>query len=134
METKVRLSLVINGATRLSERECQENPKESFEEFPIKVEFKEKGRTKYERLVIRTRKNRLVKQSIQLSKEAYDYMTSNEIPDRKLSKRVPFKKNGKKRPTPIWETYTDDQKLRWHFKNIADSLGAVSFNFEILDD
>lgn len=134
-EIKVRLSLHMPGAQRLSWEEAQKHPKESYDVFPIKVESTDKrGKTHYERLVIKTRKNRIIKQSVQLSKEAYDYMTSDEVPDHKLGKRVPFRRNGKRVMVPVWETYSDSQKLEWHFKKIADSLGAVGFNYEILED
>lgn len=134
-EIKVRLSLCIPGARRLSWQECQKNPKESYDETRIKVSFKDKrGKTCYERLTIKTRKSELVRQSIQISKEAYDYMISDEVPSNKLNKRVPFRVNGKRKLVPIWCTYTDDQKLRWHFQNIADTLGAKDFSYEILED
>jgi hypothetical protein len=145
-EIKVRLSLDVQGAQLLSEQECSKNPKESYNTEIISVEASTKsGKPVREILTINTRKNRIIKQSLNISKEAYNYYVSdNEPPTERLAKRIYLKKEVGKQPngkpnkvtveTTLWAQYTPKQRLNWHMSKIAESLGAIGYSFEILDD
>lgn len=119
-DIKVRLSLSIPGAQMISREEALQYPVDSYETHRFSVESTDKkGHKKKETIVVKTRKPRMVKQSIQITKEAYDYML--ETPP--SSERI----RG-------WNTYRKNQRLNSHFRAIAESLGATDFHFEILDD
>ena len=119
-EIKLNLSLTLPGSVMLSEQECSKNPKDCYDNFSMKVCKDAKGKQK-EIIHIKTRKSKPAKQNIKLSREAYDYMTDGKIcPDSKLKK--------------IWGNYTAHQRIKYHCRQIAEALGAISFTFEVLDD
>lgn len=117
-EIKVRLSLSVPGAQMISWEEAQKNPKESYDTHRLKVDYEDKkGHKKQETLVIKTRRQRMIKQNIQITRDAYDDMLEN----------APAGVKG-------WASMSINQKLHSHFRLIAESLGAKDFHFEILDD
>lgn len=119
-EIKVNLSLTLPGSIMLSEQECSKNPKKSYSHFSMKVRTSAES-NKTETINVSVRKSRTIKQNIKLSKEAYDYMTNkDELPDPKLKKE--------------WGRLTINQRLQYHCKQIAETLGAVDFTFEVLGD
>ena len=116
-EIKVNLIVTLLGGVMISEQECsKKNSKKNYDSFFLEVEGKNK---KKEILNIKTRKCVSAKQSIKISREAYDYMLSTPT-NPKLSK--------------VWKRYKDMDRIKQHCKIIADDLGAIDFNFEILDD
>ena len=125
-ESKVRLTMVIPGATMISSQDCEKmSKKEAYDSFSITVNVKKKKGKKQvinkEILHINTRKSIPAKQSISISREAYNYMTDKkEIPSAKLSK--------------IWGSMANEQRLKYHLNLIAEHFNAVSFSYEILDD
>lgn len=122
IETKVRLSLSVPGAQMLSEQACSENAKENYNTEYITVVNKKKGKPSKETIVIKTRKNCTVIQAINISREAYDYMTSaDSIPTDKISKSR-------------WYSMSKKQRLDCHCSLIAESLGAVGYTFEVFND
>lgn len=146
MEVKVRLSMSVLGAQMLSSQECDKNPKDKYNVDTASVEFvTKKGKLHKENIVIRTRKCRLVRQSLNISKEAYDYMTAaDQPPTERLSKKVYLTrtidkgKNGKPKKvtteSTVWAQMSPMKRLNWHMARIAESLGAVDYQFEVLDD
>lgn len=146
-EIKVRLSMSVPGAQMLSSQECDKNPKRNYNTETITMEFHtKKGKIHKEPIVIKTRKCRLVKQSLNISKEAYDYMTDEtQPPTEKLARKlfvttiVGKGKNGKPKKdmkeTTVWaHLFTPMKRLDWHMARIAESLGAVHYEFEVFDD
>ena len=146
-EIKVRLSMSVPGAQMLSSQECEENPKKNYNVETVSIKFKtKKGKPQKEKITVKTRKNRLVKQSLNISKEAYDYMINADLPPtEKLAKKLyiykaPSKdKNDKtkklKIETTVWaHNFNPMKRLDWHMARIAESLGAVDYEFEVLDD
>lgn len=140
-EIKVRLSLLVPGATMLSSQECEEKPKESYTQETIKlVYWTKKGKKKVEDITINLRKNRPAKQVICISKEAYDFMVnSSEIPNPKYAKKIKVarKTKGKGVKTEImtvWANFTDKQRLEYHLADIAEAMNANGFSYEILED
>lgn len=136
MEAKVCLSLFVPGAKMLSERECEENPKENYNEEKVVVTFttgKGKHQKEHKKVVtIHTRKPRLITHNININKEAYDYMLSTPTTP-KLAKPVKYNKSGDvvKR---VWDTMSEDYRLKAHFSLIAQDMSAIHFSYEILDD
>lgn len=117
-EPKIILSLLVPGANLLTPEVCENNPKESYNHFTIRVNKDSKGK-KQTTIHVTTRKNSTVKQNIKLTREAYDYMVGN-FTDTKLRK--------------VWKTLSINEKIKEHCKIIAETLGAVDFSFEILND
>lgn len=136
----------VPGAQMLSSQECEKNPKENYNTHVVPVEFKtKKGKLHKETIIVKTRKNRLVKQALNISKEAYDYMTSADVPPtERLAKKVYLTKvigkgkNGKlKKETiesTVWAQMPIIKRLNWHMARIAESLGAVDYQFEVFND
>lgn len=59
---------------------------------------------------------------VNLTKEAYDYMTSSESPD---WARVKFIK---------WKKLKPEERLELHMKRISDSYKGKSYKYSILED
>lgn len=146
-ETKVRLSMKVRGAQLLSSQECEKNPKKNYNTEAVTVEFPtKKGKAHKETITVRTRKHRLVKQVLNISKEAYNSMTAvDQPPTKRLAKKilttkvVGKEKNGKPKKviteTTVWaHQFTPIQRLNWYMSRIAESLGAVDYSFEVFDD
>lgn len=144
-ETKLRLSLSVPGAQLLSPQECGENPKDSFNTHIIPISYHtKKGKFIRENITVKTRKHKLVKQSISISKDAYNYMIDPECPpDGRTAKKVYITKtikqpNGKPKKvtkeSTVWAQYTIKQRLEWHLSRIAADLRAVSFTYEVFED
>lgn len=138
-EAKIRLSLEVPGAAMLSTQDCVKmSRKEAYDHSTLTIKsFVKKGKNvKVEKdtLHINVRKSKPAKQNISLTKEAYDYMLE-EAPLAKYNKRVKVKNpEGKDKVLSLWETMSEDAKLRAHFDLIAADLGATSYSYEIFED
>ena len=125
-EIKVRLSLVVPGATLLSSQDCDKmSKKEAYDHHAMVIEQQvRKGKklvTERETLHINTRKAKPARQCISICKEAYDHMIDGkEIPIPALRK--------------VWGNMSVKERLDYHFGVIASDLNATSFSYEILDD
>lgn len=145
-EAKIRLSMRVPGARLLSPQECKDNPEESFNVDNINIKYiTKKGKRINEVLPVTTRKNCLVTQSLNITKEAYCYMTDKDCPPTsKLAKKVYIAKTSSKDKTKkpekakvestVWAQMPLKKRLEWHMSRIAESLGAVKYQFEVLDD
>lgn len=145
-ETKVRLSLNVQGAQLLSTQECVKNPKESYNTEVIPVEFvTKKGNIHKENVVIKTRKQRTVKQCMNICREAYNSMVSPENPPtEKLGKHITKKvitgydPKGKAIKhyikSTVWGEMPEKKRLEWHLKAIAEHMRAISFTYEVFED
>lgn len=117
-EIKISLSLELQGSTMLSEQECLKDPKKNYDHICIVVN-KNKSKKEKETLHIFTRKCKTIRQNIKLSKEAYEHMiASPSMPN--LGK--------------VWSSFSIEKRIKLHCKEIAESLGALSFDFEILNE
>lgn len=125
-ETKLNLNIVLRGRTLLSAKECAENPKESFEKQVIRVESAKPDKKKkkliktVEYLDIHVRKCRTASQSINMTKEAYDYMVSKECPY--FAKPKDWARMGKK------------ARLEAHLEETCKALGGISYTYQIFED
>jgi hypothetical protein len=93
------------------------------------TEGKKNPKVKKELLVFKTTRNRMIKQNLQICKEAYDYMLETPL-NPKLNKKVMHE--GKQRS--LWSLKSINERLETYFKSIAEDLNAKSFEYEILDD
>lgn len=125
-EIKVRLSITVPGAGMLSSQECEKNPKGSYNVTKLLVQ-NGKGKNSTELITVATRKNKTAKQSISITKEAYDYMVSNEFNSNCSSLLFKY-------PKHVWLKMTPKQRLEAHLSIIAESFNAIGFTYEVLDD
>ena len=86
----------------------------------MKVESLEGGKKDAKTITVKTRKCKPAGQSLNLSMDAYDYMTGKEAPY--------FVK------ARDWERLTKKQRLEAHLKRICEELGGVSFTYAVLDN
>lgn len=121
MDVKVVLTLVIPGATMVTEEVAKAAPMENTDTILVAVQGKdEKGNLqKKETLVVKTRKTKDVVQKIKMSSEAYEAMLETPV-DPKLSAR--------------WKSTRNNDRLRYHFEQIAKDFNAKSYYFEVLND
>lgn len=126
----------ILGKQMLSSQECDKNPKESYDEHKVLINYT-KGKGKHQKgakklLVINTRKQKLVIQNINICEEAYYYMLATPT-SQKLAKPIKTNKNGDV-VERVWDTLSVHERLKHHFDLIAYDLRAVSYSYEILGD
>lgn len=122
-EIKVNLSVVLKGRTMLSEQECSKNPKESYnDEVQTFTMYDKRGKGHLERISYKTRKYIPARQSLNISKEGYEYMTGKERPD--------FFRGSSKR----WENMSKKERIEAHLQEICSSLNGVSYTYKVFDD
>ena len=137
---KVNLSIVLPGSTMLSEQECSKQlkdtiikkgkkkiitktvyNKENNTENRIFLDYKDNDGIRHrEPLFFMTRNTIPCKKSINISKEAYDYMASAECPA--------WEKMGE------WKQLSRIKRLTSHMQRICDNEGGISFEFQIFED
>lgn len=135
-ELKVSLSFFVPGANMLSSQECDKNPKENYNEDKMLIRFaKGKGKHQKERekyMIIRTRKQKLAIQKLNICEEAYKYMLSTPT-SVKLSRPTKRNKDGDVIER-VWDTMSVHERLKKHFDLLAHDFHAVSYSYEILDN
>lgn len=123
-EIKVSLSIVLQGSIMYSQEQAKALEKEKvgtgYDTFNMKVEDLKNGKKDAETITVKTRKCKPAGQSLNLSMDAYDYMTGKEAPY--------FVK------ARDWERLTKKQRLEAHLKRIVEELGGVSFTYAVLDN
>lgn len=136
VEPKINLSLLVLGAGLLTPEFCEKNPQESYNENTI-VLTHTKGKGKFQKVVkkplaVKTRRQRLITQSINICEEAYHHMLHTPTSP-KLAKPTKFNKYGEVIER-VWDTLSEAERLKHHFDLIAHDLNAVSYSYEILGD
>lgn len=124
-EIKVSLSITLQGGVMYSQEQAKALEKEKvgtgYDTFNMRVEGKKSdGKKDVQTITVKTRKNKPASQSLNLSMDAYDYMTGKEAPY--------FVK------ARDWERLTKKQRLEAHLKRIVEELGGVSFTYAVLDN
>ena len=123
-EIKVSLSIVLQGSIMYSQEQAKALEKEKvgtgYDTFNVRVESLKDGKKDAETITVKTRKCKPAGQSLNLSMDAYDYMTGKEAPY--------FVK------ARDWERLTKKQRLEAHLKRIVEELGGVSFTYAVLDN
>lgn len=119
---KVNLSILLPGGTMLSVEESTRTAKDGTRVIDVhkhnKTEFDVMDRGKKETIKVFTRKSKSAKQVMHLTEEAYDYMTGSEIPPKYKG---------------VWKGLKPIEKLRWYCNQIAESLGGVVDDIQVLD-
>lgn len=124
MEIKISLSIILQGRVMYSQEQAKALEEEKvgtgYDTFSMRVEGLKDGKKDAETITIKTRKCKPAGQSLNLSMDAYDYMTGKEAPY--------FVK------PRDWERLTKKQRLETHLKRIVEELGGVSFTYAVLDN
>lgn len=123
-DVKVSLSIILQGGVMYSQEQAKALEKEKvgtgYDTFNMRVEGLKDGKKDAETITVKTRKYKPAGQSLNLSMDAYDYMTGKEAPYFVKAKD--------------WERLTKKQRLEAHLKRICEELGGVSFTYAVLDN
>lgn len=123
-EIKVSLSVTLQGSVMLSQEQAKALEEEKvgtgYDTFNMRVEGLKDGKKDAKTITVETRKCKPANQSLNLSVDAYNYMTGKEAPY--------FVK------ARDWERLTKKQRLEAHLKRIVEELGGVSFTYAVLDN
>ena len=139
---KVNLSIVLQGSTMLSEQECSKqlikyvynkHTKKKEEVVTLAYDMDkvtsnrlfldyrdESGDRHKEPIHFLTRNTIPCKKSINISKEAYDYMVSSECPE--------WARAGE------WKQLSRIKRLTQHMQRICENEKGISFEFQIFED
>lgn len=121
-EIKINVSVTLPGSVILTQAEAKQLEKEKtgtgFDITKLKVEDKKGNK---DVLSIRTRKYKSCSQSINMSKEAYDYMTSKDgcLPNIK---------------SYVWAKMNKTQRLKAHLDLVCKALKGTSYTYKVFDD
>lgn len=123
-EIKVSLSIILQGGVMYSQEQAKALEEEKvgtgYDTLSMRVESLKDGKKDAETITVKTRKYKPAGQSLNLSMDAYEYMTGKEAPY--------FVK------PRDWEKLTKKQRLEAHLKRICEELGGVSFTYAVLDN
>ena len=138
---KVNLSIVLPGRTMLSEQECSKqliefkynkHTKKKEKVVTAKydnnkvtperlfLDYKDASGRHKEPIFFSTRNCIPAKKSMNISKEAYNYMVSSECPE--------WAKAGE------WKQLSRIKRLTQHMQRMCENEGGISFEFPIFDD
>lgn len=127
MDTKLTLTVMVQGAKLLSEEVCQSDPENNYDTHKLVLDVKywdkktKKNYWKKEPVFFKTRKNQLVAQTINISNDAYlSFMNPDNCPS-----WCSFKE---------WRRLQPDQRLEAHMQRLSDSLGGVSYSYTVYKD
>lgn len=121
-EIKISVSITLPGGVMLTQAEAKQLEKEKagtgFDITKLKVEDKKGNK---DVLSIKTRKYKSCSQSINMSKEAYDYMTSKDscLPNIK---------------SYVWAKMNKKQRLEAHLDLVCKALKGTSYTYKVFDD
>lgn len=121
-EIKISISITLPGGVMLTQAEAKQLEKEKtgtgFDITKLKVEDKKGNK---DVLSIKTRKYKSCSQSINMGKEAYDYMTSRDgCPPNVKS----F----------IWAKMNKKSRLEAHLDLVCKALKGTSYTYKVFDD
>lgn len=141
-EIKASLTVALPGSVMLSKEECLKTTQKVIERktktgkvykktIDIQVEDWDKMDSHTmkvtgpkgsdpESITFHTRKTKPATQSVNICREAYDYMTSKECPS--------WNKIG------VWNQMKPKQRLESHLQRIAEHLGGKIVSYEVFED
>lgn len=121
---KITANFELPGGTMFGKEVCQKNPKEYTEYNSLIVEDKvkkgKKTEIKREKIQFFTRKSIPALQVINIMDEAYQSMTSNEVPSFSTKS--------------AWNKMTKEQRIVAHLNEIAIHLGGKLIDYTIYPD
>lgn len=127
-EPKLSLTLILPGSIMVSQQVAENKPEELTEEH--KMVFKNYKSKKTKAITFRTRKSIPARQVLKMSQEAYENML-RESTSPKYNRIVAKSKN---KLIKVWDTMTENIRIKKHCEIIAHDMGAIDFNFNILRD
>ena len=131
VEPKLSLILVLPGSIMVSQQVAENKPEELTEENKMLLKgYKSKKDKRPEVITIRTRKSIPARQVLKTSEEAYEAMLE-ESTSPKYNKIV-AKVKGKL--IRVWDTMSEDARIKKHCELIAHDMGAIDFSYNILGD
>lgn len=121
-EIKVSVSITLQGSVMLTQAEAEQLEKNKvgtgYDLTRVKVKDK-KG--KVDTLKVKTRKSRTVIQTINMYKEAYEYMTSKDSCPPGIKKF-------------IWDKMNSKERLEAHLGLVCKHLKGISYTYKVFDD
>ena len=131
VEPKVSLTLALPGSNMVSQQEAENKPEELTEENKMFFRgYKSKKDKSPDVITFRTRKSIPARQVLKMSQEAYEAML--EEPTSPKYNKVIAKVKGKL--IRVWDTMSEDARIKKHCAIIAHDLGATDFTFNILGE
>lgn len=132
VEPKLSLTLVLPGSIMVSQQVAENKPEELTEEHKIFLfkNHKSKKNKNPEVITFRTRKSIPAKQVLKMSQEAYEAMLE-ESTSPKYNKVIAEVKG---KIIRVWDTMSEDARIKKHCELIAHDMGAIDFSYNILDD
>ena len=124
-DVKLNLNIILPGSIMLSSRECEENPK-NYEKQVIRVESVKQDKKKkklikfVEYLDIHVRKCKTASQSINMTHQAYKYMTGKDCPYFVKPKD--------------WARMSKTKRLEAHLEETCKALGGISYTYQVFED
>ena len=176
---KINLVILTRGASMMSEQECSKQLKKPvinqrgkyagkqardkngnfiwyYKTVPDlskydrhDIRFASSKKTQTEVLTYYTRKQKEIKQSINMTQEAYEYFISNEMPanyhaPKNFKPKIPVKSHLDKKakkyvegiPLDIqaWRAASTQERLEWHLNAIASDLGGKVDSYTVFED
>ena len=115
----------------ISQQVAENKPEELTEEHKMLFKsYKSKKDKSPEVITFRTRKSIPARQVLKMSQEAYEAMLE-ESTSPKYDKVI-AKVKGKL--IRVWDTMSEDSRIKKHCELIAHDMGAIDFSYNILDD
>lgn len=131
VEPKLSLILVLPGSIMVSQQVAENKPEELTEENKMLFKsYKSKKDKSPEVITFRTRKSIPARQVLKMSQETYEAMLE-ESTSPKYNKIV-AKVKGKL--IRVWDTMSEDARIKKHCELIAHDMGAIDFSYNILGD
>lgn len=131
VEPKLSLILVLPGSIMVSQQVAENKPEELTEEQKVSFKsYKPKKGKSLEVITFRTRKSIPARQVLKMSQEAYEAML-REPTSPKYNKIVARVKGKFIR---VWDTMSEDARIKKHCELIAHDMGAIDFSYNILGD
>lgn len=124
------LTLVLPGSIMVSQQVAGNKPEFTEEHKMLFKNYKSKKNKEPEVVTFRTRKSIPAKQVLKMSKEAYEAMLE-ESTSPKYNKVV-AKVKGKL--IRVWDTMSEDARIKKHCELIAHDMGATSFDYTVFGD
>ena len=131
VEPKLSLILVLPGSTMVSQQVAENKPEEFTEEHKLFFKsYKSKKDKSPNIIVFRTRKSIPARQVLKMSQEAYEAMLEDSTSPK--YNKVIAKVKGKL--IRVWDTMSEDARIKKHCELIAHDMGAIDFSYNILGD
>lgn len=124
------LTLVLPGSIMVSQQVAGNKPEFTEEHRMLFKNYKSKKNKEPEVVTFRTRKSIPAKQVLKMSKEAYEAIL--EEPTSPKYNKVVAKVKGKL--IRVWDTMSEDARIKKHCELIAHDMGAMGFNYSVFGD